>query len=352
VTDRPVATAQIFTGIAAAMALLYFLSGILIPLVIAFVLVVLVDAVVTFIDRRWPKAPRWAVSALAGLTVIILASTSIFVLAQGAVQMVDQGPELVARIESILQDLGRSVGLTEPLHLSTLIGQVSLPKVAGFVLSAAQGVAGAVLLIVIYFGFMVAGRRRISRKVDAIAGSSGRRNAVKHIIERITADIRTYLWVQTITGAMLASASALVMLAVGLDNVFFWTVVLFLLSFIPMIGVTIGSIAPALFALLQFPSPWQGVAIFAGIQVVAFFIGNLIYPRMQADTQNIDPVVTLLALALWTFLWGLPGAFLAVPMTLMLMMVFAQFDGTRWVAAALSNDGRPDFKRLPEQRHR
>mgnify|MGYP006197840075 CR=1 FL=1 len=92
--------------------------------------------------------------------------------------------------------------------------------------------------------------------------------------------------------------------------------------------VTIGSVAPALFALLQFPSPWQGVAIFAGIQVVAFFIGNLIYPRMQADTQNLDPVVTLLALAFWTFLWGLPGAFLAVPMTLMLMMVFAQFDGT------------------------
>jgi hypothetical protein len=54
-TERPVATAQIFTGIAAAMALLYFLSGILIPLVIAFVLVVLVDAVVTFIDQRWPK---------------------------------------------------------------------------------------------------------------------------------------------------------------------------------------------------------------------------------------------------------------------------------------------------------
>jgi AI-2 transport protein TqsA len=347
---RPAAIAQILTGAAAAVALLYFLSGILIPLVIAFVLVVLVDAVVTFIDSRWPRAPRWAVSVLAGLTVIILASTSIFVLAQGAVRMVDQGPELVARIESILRDLSRSVGLAEPVRLRTLTGQVSLPQVAGFVLSAAQGVAGAVLLIVIYFSFMVAGRRRISRKVDAISGSSGKSNALKTIIERITADIRTYLWVQTITGAMLATASALVMLAVGLDNVFFWTVVLFLLSFIPMIGVTIGSVAPALFALLQFPSPWPGVAIFAGIQVVAFFIGNLIYPRMQADTQNIDPVVTLLALAFWTFLWGLPGAFLAVPMTLMLMMVFAQFDGTRWVAAALSNDGRPDFHRLPEQR--
>jgi len=342
---RPVAIAQVLTGTAAAMALLYFLSGILIPLVIAFVLVVLVDAVVNFIDRRSPKAPRWAISLVSGLIVITTASSGIFILAQGAVQMVDQGPALVAKLESLVQSIGRSVGFSEPLHLSTLVGQVSVPEIAGAILSAAQGVAGAVLLIIVYFGFMVAGRRRISRKIDAAAGSSRRKVAIKGAIDRIASDLRTYLWVQTITGAMLAGTSALVMAAVGLDNVLFWTVVLFLLSFIPTIGVTIGSIVPALFALLQFDSFWQAAAIFGGIQIVAFIIGNLIYPRMQADTQNIDPVTTLLALSLWTFLWGVPGAFLAVPMTLMLMMAFAQFDATRWVAAAMSNDGKPDFRR-------
>lgn len=342
-TARPIATAQIITGAAAAVALLYFLSEILIPLVIAFVLVVLVDAVVTFIDRRWPQAPRWAVSVLAGLAVIISASTGIFVLAQGAVQMVEQGPALVGRVEDVVQSAGRSFGLAEPLRLSSLVGQVNVPQIAGNVLSAAQGVAGAVLLIIIYFGFMVAGRRRISGKIDSVAGSSAGRKKLKEIIGRIAADLKTYLWVQTITGAMLASASALVMLAVGLDNVLFWTVVLFLLSFIPTIGVTVGSVVPALFALLQFDTLWQAIAIFGAIQLVAFVIGNMIYPRMQADTQNIDPVTTLLALSFWTFLWGLPGAFLAVPMTLMLMMIFAQFDSTRWVAAALSNDGKPDF---------
>jgi AI-2 transport protein TqsA len=357
---RPVAIAQVITGMAAAMALLYFLAGILIPLVIAFVLVVLVDAVVTFIDNRWPKAPRWAVSVLAGLIVILLASSSIFTLAQGAVQMVEQAPALVARVEELIQLASRSVGFDEPLRLSALVGQVGLPQVAGFILGAAQGVLGAVILIIVYFGFMVAGRRRISRKMDMMASSPGGPSALKRSIQRIAADLKTYLWVQTLTGLMLSGSSAIVMWAVGLDNVLFWTVVLFLLSFIPMIGVTIGSIVPALFALLQFPTIWPAVAIFGGIQFAAFFIGNLIYPRMQADTQNIDPVVTLLALAFWTFLWGLPGAFLAVPMTLMLMMVFAQFDSTRWVAAALSNDGnpdfqrpdfqRPDFQRFPEQR--
>jgi predicted PurR-regulated permease PerM len=344
VTARPIATAQIITGSAAAIALLYFLSGILIPLVIAFVLVVLVDAVVTFINSRWPGAPKWAVSVLAGLIVILSASGGMFVLAQGAVQVLHQGPALLERIDSLVQAAGTYFGLKRTINLQALVGSVSIPHIAGSVLDTVQGIAGAVLLIVIYFGFMVAGRRRMSRKIDAIAGTSSRKAAIKTIIERIASDIRIYLWVQAVTGVFLALAATAVMIAVGLDNVLFWTVIFFLLTFIPNIGVTVGSIAPALFALLQFDSLWPAVAIFGVIQVAAFVVGNLIYPRMQADTQNIDPVTTILALSLWTFLWGIPGAFLAVPMTLMLMMVFAQFDSTKWVAAALSNDGKPEFR--------
>jgi AI-2 transport protein TqsA len=58
----------------------------------------------------------------------------------------------------------------------------------------------------------------------------------------------------------------------------------------------------------------------------------------------------ILSLSFWTVLWGLSGAFLAVPMTLMLMMVFAQFDSTKWISAALSNDGKPDFRKPPESK--
>jgi predicted PurR-regulated permease PerM len=52
-----------------------------------------------------------------------------------------------------------------------------------------------------------------------------------------------------------------------------------------------------------------------------------------------------LSLAVWSWLWGLPGAFLAVPLTLMLMMLFAQFESTRWLSALLSNDGKPVFRK-------
>jgi AI-2 transport protein TqsA len=347
-TSRTTSTAQIITGIAAAVALLHFLASIIIPFVIAFVLTVLVNALVHFIQSRWATAPGWAVSLLAGLVVITTASTGIFIMAQGAAEIVSQGPALVSRLDDIVLGIGRSLHLSEPLHLTSILGKISVADVAGFLLAGMQGLFSGLLLMVVYFGFMLAGRKRIAAKVEKAAGSSSRANAIKMTVGRIEADIETYVWVQTITGLVLTVSATGVMLVVGLNNVLFWAVLFFLLTFIPNIGVTIGSIAPSLFALVQFQTIWQAITIFLVIQFVATIVGNLFYPRLQANTQNIDPVATLLSLAFWSWLWGLPGAFLAVPMTLMSMMVFTQFSSTRWVAALLSNDGNPVFHNQAE----
>ena len=346
--SRTTATAQIVTGIAAATALLHFLASIIIPFVIAFVLTVLVNALVRFIQIRWAAAPAWVVSVIAGLVVIATASIGLFVMAQGTAQIVAEGPALLARLDGISVEIGRSLHVHEPLHIAAIVGTVSIADVAHFLLAGMQGLFSGLLLMVVYFGFMLAGRKRIAAKVERAAGSSSRATTIKMTTRRIAADIETYVWVQTITGLILTVSATAVMFAVGLNNVLFWAVIFFLLTFIPNIGVTVGSIAPSLFALIQFPTVWQAITVFAVIQVVATIVGNFIYPRLQAHTQNIDPVATLLSLAFWSWLWGLPGAFLAVPMTLMSMMVFAQFPSTKWVAAMLSNDGKPIFRRPDE----
>lgn len=342
---RLTSVALVVTGSAAALAMLYYLRSIVVPFVIAFVLVVLVDALITTIRRRWPEAPTWLVSGLAGLVVITAAGTGIFVLGQGAVGVVQQGPALVDRLDLLVQESGRALRLHQPLHIKSLVGDVTAQQIVGIILAAVHGLGGTSFLVVVFFGFMLAGRHRIWQKFDRLAGSSRGPGLPMSLFARIAADIRTYLWVQTVTGAMKTAAAAAVMLTVGLDNALFWTAVFFLLTFIPSIGVTVGSIAPALFALLQFPSTGQAIAIFVVIQLAAFVVGNFIYPRMQADMQNIDPVATILSLAFWALLWGIPGAFLAVPLTLILLMIFAQFDSTRWIAALLSNDGQPDFRK-------
>jgi predicted PurR-regulated permease PerM len=351
-TSRQSSIAQSVTAAAAGMAILYFLRGVLIPLVLAFVLAILVNAVVRMIAVRAPRAPRWAVGMLAALVVIGSVAAGIYVLAQGTAQMVAQGPQLISRIDETVQMAGRALHLKKAINLAALTGQVNVPHLAGSVLGSVQSIFSALLLVVTYFGFILAGRSRMNRLIVNLSSSSGGKKSLKAAVDYIEADIETYVWVQTVTGLMIAAASAAVMFAVGLDNAWFWTILLFLLCFIPMIGVTVGSIVPALFALLQFQSWWQAAVIFGGIQVVAFVVGNLIYPRLQAQTQNINPIATLLALSFWGSLWGLTGAFLAVPLTLMVMMVCAYFEQSRWVAVLLSDVGKPSFPKLIEARVR
>jgi predicted PurR-regulated permease PerM len=328
-------------AIVATLWLLHWLRDIITPLVVAAVLVVLVQALIRTIDHRWQWMPTWLVVAAAAAVIIVSLGTALTVLVQGVSQLVSQAPALYARIGAILLDLSAALRLEQPLRLSTLLGNVGLPQLVGQVLGAVQGLFSSLLLVILYFVFLLAERRKVARKVRNITDSSARSAVVLQSIDQVSQDIETYVWVQTVTGLMLAAGSGLVMVTVGLDNALFWTFVLFLLSFIPILGVTVGSIAPAAFALLQFSTLWQALTIFAGVQLVAFVIGNLVYPRLQAETQNISPIATLLSLAFWSFLWGMPGAFLSVPLTLLLMLVCAKFGSARWVAVMLSNDGTP-----------
>lgn len=201
--SRTTATAQIVTGIAAATALLHFLASIIIPFVIAFVLTVLVNALVQFIQIRWAAAPAWVVSVIAGLVVIATASIGLFVMAQGTAQIVAEGPALLARLDGISVEIGRSLHVHEPLHIAAIVGTVSIADVAHFLLAGMQGLFSGLLLMVVYFGFMLAGRKRIAAKVERAAGSSSRATTIKMTTRRIAADIETYVWVQTITGLIL-----------------------------------------------------------------------------------------------------------------------------------------------------
>jgi predicted PurR-regulated permease PerM len=77
-------------------------------------------------------------------------------------------------------------------------------------------------------------------------------------------------------------------------------------------------------------------------------VGNIIAPRMQGRSLHMDPLVVLLSLAFWGWLWGVIGMFLSTPLTVIVMVICAQFQGSRWVAVLLSADGRPGGARPPE----
>ena len=161
------------------------------------------------------------------------------------------------------------------------------------------------------------------------------------VFQRIRNGVEQYLLIQTVTGFIIAAASWGVMAMVGLDNAFFWAFLIFVAGYIPVIGGAVGVLVPPIFALIQFPTFGPAIILFAALNVINFIVANVILPRMQGQSLNLDPVVVLLALAFWGAIWGVAGMFLSTPLTVMAMVILAQFKGTEWIAILLSGDGDP-----------
>ena len=199
----------------------------------------------------------------------------------------------------------------------------------------------AAFFVMIYLGFLLASQSGFRRKLVGLFPGRVARSEALEVFNRVRGGVEGYLWVQTVTGAMICAAAWLLMRAVGLQNAEFWTFVIFLVGFIPVLGGAVAGLAPPLFALVQFESYWPAAILLVGLQIILFISGNMIQPRMQGDNQNIDPVVVLLSLALWGQLWGVAGMFLSTPLAVMAMAVLAEFKGSRWMAILLSGDGEP-----------
>lgn len=324
---------------AAAAALLHAFRSILWPFALAVVLTILIQAYIRVIVRLWPGASRRLLLLIAGATVLAVLLGVALVIVPGLEGLRNELPILRQRLDDLLVRAGHLLALEDPITLEALTGDLDQRAVATWVFGGLQGAASSLILTALFVLFLLTSWELIERRLHMLTGGGDARSRL--ILERSVRGVETYLWVQTLTGLITATASGLVMVAVGLDHWFLWAIALFALAYVPFIGVAIGSVGPALFAILQFPSLWPSAVIFLAIQAIAFVVGNLIWPKLQAHKQNIDPTVGLLSVGAWSIILGLPGAFLATPLTLSLMYQLAGSERLRWIAVLLSNDGDP-----------
>jgi AI-2 transport protein TqsA len=203
-------------------------------------------------------------------------------------------------------------------------------------------VASSALLIALYVVFLFVEQAMFSKKLALLVPSDDKRRVVNKLIRRTLRDTQTYLGLKTLMGVLTAVASWGIMTWIGLDFAEFWALLIFFLNYIPNIGAIVATLFPALLALIQFQAWFPFVAMTSGLVVVQFIIGNLLEPRYMGRSLNLSPLVILFALGLWGVIWGVLGMFLSVPITVMMMILFAHFPNTRPIAVLLSRDGQVD----------
>ncbi len=322
-------------------AVLYLLADILTPLALALFLAFMIDGFARVLEARLPGVSRRMATPMAVILSVLIFGGTVFFIVENATSF---GAQLVAyapRLNGLLARIADMVGMDVPPTVTQLVQQINPASHLGEVARGLQTFASTAAFVLVYLGFILASRRGWERKAVGLFGARESRHEAVESFIRIRNGVEQYLWVQTVTGLMIAVASWIAMAAVGLDSAVFWAILIFIASYIPVVGGIVAVAAPPIFALVQFEGLTQPIVLFAVLQTINLFVANIVQPRMQGRSLNMDPIVLLLALAFWSALWGLPGAFLSTPLTTVMMVVLAQFHGSRWIAVLLSADGNP-----------
>ena len=120
--------------------------------------------------------------------------------------------------------------------------------------------------------------------------------------------------------------------AVGLPLAAEWGFIAFSLNYIPFLGPLVATVFPTLFAMTQFGSWEAAVAIFACLNLIQFVVGSYVEPRVSGSALSMSPALVLFSVFFWSYLWGIFGAFIGVPITIALLTFCAQHPASLWVA--------------------
>lgn len=194
---------------------------------------------------------------------------------------------------------------------------------------------GNVIWVLLFMVFILAERESIMQRIVLALGeeSSG---PVLDTVRRINKAVQHYLGLKAlisfITGALVAAA----MFLFNVPFALLWGVLAFLLNFIPNIGSLVAAVLPVAIALFDSGSVGKTIMVAAVFVIIQITVGNFLEPKMMGRGLDLSPLVVLLSLIFWGWMWGMTGMLLSVPLTAAVKIAFEQLDSTRPVALLMS----------------
>ena len=354
---NPAKVASALIIIVAVFTLLILGKGLLIPFVIALLVWYVIVALshwigkLRFVEKYLPAWMKMAIS------VVVIALVLTFVgglIVENAQEMVNALPRYETNVASLIAkaeksfhfDLSRLLNVPKLDKTPNLAGniralfeKVNFSGLISSLVNTLTSIAGNTFLIIIYVIFIFFEQAVFHRKIKALFPKETQFKQFEDVLESVNEAIRAYFSVKLTVSLITAVASYLLMAFIGLDFAIFWAFLIFLLNFIPNVGSSIATIFPAVIALVQYDTFGPFLVVLIGVGAVQLVVGNFVEPRMMGSSLNISSLVVILALSLWGTIWGVAGMILCVPITVILMIIFAQFPSTRPIAILLSEKG-------------
>jgi predicted PurR-regulated permease PerM len=298
----------------------YLAADVILPIVLAIVLKLLLQPAMHIITRfRIPRTLAAIILIIGTLGLIIALGASV---SGPAKDWMGRWPEGLPRLEERLIFLKRPIEtIGSLLSKADSLGQMGSGPVTppgfgitGMLFRGTQHfVSGLFETIVVLFFLLVYGETFLRRLVEILPRFKDKRQVVD-ISQQIESNISAYLITVTVMNIAVGSATAVVMWMCGVGDPVLWGVVAFLLNYVPILGPLAGVILFLFAGLLAVPVLWQAF-LPAGLYFLIHVLeGEMVTPMLLARRFTLNPVLVIISLIFWFWMWGVPGAILSVPL--------------------------------------
>lgn len=307
---------------------LYLARDLMLPVVMAVILSLVFLPLVRAMKRIFIPAPL-------GAGIIVLALLATFVggtyrLAEPASTWLSQAPQGLREIEYKLLRVSGAVkdaasasaqveDMTKQIASGSSDGEqtqevvVKAPTLASTVVDYIRKFAVITISTLVLLYFLLASEDIFLRKTIAASTRFADKKRAVDIAQQVEAEVSTYLLTVTMINIGLGCMVALVMYLIGVPNPLLWGVIAGVLNFIPYLGDIATMIILLIVGLLTFEELWRAALVPGAFYLVTAMEGYLITPLIVGRRMNLNPVIIVLSVLMWGWMWGIPGALLAVP---------------------------------------
>jgi len=307
---------------------------VILPLIIAWLLSYLLAPIVKFLAKH--RVPTTiAVLAVVALLLGFFYLIGVFVQTR-VMGFIGQYDEYAAQLTQITSDAMVRFNIPENYFKEfDWAGQIGarLVTLSGSFVSVMSNMG----MILIFLVFMLLGKPYARLKIER-AFPERQATKITSVTDSITGQISRYLSIKLAISAITSFLVWVVLVIMKVDFPVTWAVFTFLLNFIPTVGSVIATVPPVLVALVQFyPAFWPATIVLILLLLIQQVMGSLIEPKLMGDSLNLSPVVILLSLVFWGWLWGITGALLSVPIAAAIKIVCENIEGLKPISVLMGS---------------
>ncbi len=332
----------ILTGAAILLVIMHFAASFLVPVLLAIFFATLLTPIYGWLkQRRVPGGLALLLTmvflVLVALFLVLLVGRSLTTLAASLSSYSDQFSQRQADLAAQSENLSQTIDITP---LLSALDPATLVSALGFVLGAVAGILKNSFLILIVTVFVLAESPLFIRRMQQAFGAD---HFLPQNVTSLARSMISYFGLRAVVNLVTASATGLMLWILGIEHAGLWAVLTFFLSFVPYIGAFFAAIPPLLLAYAQ---GGLGLVIIVGLLTVVInsLTENIVAPMVMSKGLSISPTVVFLSFIFWMFILGGAGAFIAMPLTVGLILFLGSFAETRRLAGVLVIIPEPTVK--------